>query len=197
MDRTDWWRHLDPVLTAPLPRSGSRSGRPGSPGPTRRAGVDCSTSDSTSDGWRFGHVVRGAVVPVAVAIGEYEAGYRRYLRDRPALVQFLATACGNVYDFDVDERPRRRLRAAAHRDEPLPGHLGASGHRRARRRPGLAGRHGHAGRGRPDARSGHRSRPTRCRGPAGSAAPICSRSATRCRPATHSTRRSCRSTTRP
>jgi hypothetical protein len=41
-------------------------------------------------------------VPVSVAILEYESSYRRFLRDRPALVRFLATVCGNVYDFDVD-----------------------------------------------------------------------------------------------
>jgi hypothetical protein len=53
------------------------------------------------DGWRYSHIVRGAAVPAAVAIVEYEASYRLYLRSNPALVDFLTTECGNVYDWDV------------------------------------------------------------------------------------------------
>ena len=51
-----------------------------------------------TDGWRISHVVRGEIVPRAVAILEYEEAYRRYLHDRPELVNFLVEACGNVYD---------------------------------------------------------------------------------------------------
>jgi hypothetical protein len=51
-------------------------------------------------GWRLSHVVRGQVVPFEVAILEYEESYRQYLNSTPALVQFLATRCGNVYDDD-------------------------------------------------------------------------------------------------
>ena len=117
-------------------------GSPGFAGPDE--GTLASTprrADSRSDGWRFGHVVRGAVVPVPVAIREYEASYRRYLRDRPALVQFLATACGNVYDFDV---------ANVHDDDYEQPHTEMNHYQdisvrrvdvRARRRPGLAGHH--------------------------------------------------------
>ncbi len=101
MDRTDWWRHLDPVLTAPLRETWIPVGSPGFAGPDKARWRRLLDERFTSDGWRFGHVVRGAIVPVSVAIREYEASYRRYLRDRPALVQFLASACGNVYDFDV------------------------------------------------------------------------------------------------
>jgi hypothetical protein len=54
-----------------------------------------------ADGWRYAHVVRGSVVPASVAILEYEESYRRFLRERPALVGFLAGECGNVYDWDV------------------------------------------------------------------------------------------------
>jgi hypothetical protein len=61
-----------------------------------------------ADGWRYAHVVRGRVVPVDVAILEYEEAYRQHLGAHPALVAFLATRCGNVYDtepsnvYDVD-----------------------------------------------------------------------------------------------
>ena len=51
-----------------------------------------------ADGWRISHVVRGKIVPRTVAIVEYEEAYRRYLHDRPELVNFLVEACGNVYD---------------------------------------------------------------------------------------------------
>lgn len=50
------------------------------------------------DGWRISHIVRGTIVPRSVAILEYEEAYRRYLRARPELVNFLVEACGNVYD---------------------------------------------------------------------------------------------------
>lgn len=53
-----------------------------------------------SDGWRWAHVLRGQVVPFAVAVGEYEHAYRCYLRARPALVEWLVGTCGNVYDSD-------------------------------------------------------------------------------------------------
>ena len=53
-----------------------------------------------ADGWRWAHVVRGRVVPFTAAIAEYEQAYRVYLRDRPALVEWLVTTCGNVYDFE-------------------------------------------------------------------------------------------------
>ena len=101
MDRTDWWRHLDPVLTAPLFETWIPVGSPGFAGADKAPWRRLLDERFTPDGWRFGHVVRGAIVPVSVAIRDYEASYRRYLRDRPALVRFLATACGNVYDFDV------------------------------------------------------------------------------------------------
>jgi len=52
-----------------------------------------------ADGWRYGHFVRGAIVPPAVAILEYEASYRHFLRARPHLVQYLVSECGNVYDW--------------------------------------------------------------------------------------------------
>ncbi|MBI4936429.1 MAG: hypothetical protein HY828_21330 [Actinobacteria bacterium] len=50
------------------------------------------------DGWHYSHVVRGQVVGFAEAIAEYEESYRRFLRDRPALVALLTIEAGNVYD---------------------------------------------------------------------------------------------------
>ena len=46
--------------------------------------------------------MRGRVVSFDVAIAEYEEAYRRFLRDRPALVRFLVETCGNVYDDRVE-----------------------------------------------------------------------------------------------
>jgi hypothetical protein len=101
MDRTDWWRRLEPELAAPLEEIWIPVGSPGYAGPAKRRWIDLLDQRFASDGWRFAHVVRGEIVPVSVAILEYEMSYRRYLHDRPALVRFLASACGNVYDFDV------------------------------------------------------------------------------------------------
>jgi hypothetical protein len=101
MDRTDWWHSLEPALARPLDDVWLPVGSPGFAGHEKRRWKTLLDERFTPDGWRFGHVVRGEVVPVSVAILEYETSYRRYLRDRPALVRFLATGCGNVYDFDV------------------------------------------------------------------------------------------------
>jgi hypothetical protein len=101
MDRTDWWRHLDPAVTAPLHEVWIPVGSPGFAGASKSRWRSLLDGRFGADGWRFGHIVRGEVVPVAIAILDYEASYRRYLLDRPALVRFLVTACGNVYDYDV------------------------------------------------------------------------------------------------
>ncbi len=101
MDRTDWWRDLGDGA-APLAEVWIPVGSPGFAGDAKhrwRARLD---DRFGADGWRLGHIVRGEVVPVATAINEYEASYRRYLRDRPALVRFLVETCGNVYDFAVE-----------------------------------------------------------------------------------------------
>jgi hypothetical protein len=101
MDRTDWWGGLDPALARPLGEIWLPVGSPGYAGPAKARWREVLDQRFTADGWRYAHVVRGDVVPVEVAILEYEASYRRYLRSRPALVRFLASVCGNVYDFDV------------------------------------------------------------------------------------------------
>jgi hypothetical protein len=102
MDRTDWWHRLEPGLARPLEEIWLPVGLPGFAGPEKRRWKTLLDERYTPTGWRFAHVVRGQIVPVSVAILEYESSYRRFLRDRPALVRFLATVCGNVYDFDVD-----------------------------------------------------------------------------------------------
>jgi hypothetical protein len=101
MDRTDWWRQLEPELAAPLEEVWIPVGTPGYAGPAKRRWQDLLDQRFAADGWRLAHIVRGEVVPVSAAILEYEMSYRRYLHGRPALVRFLATVCGNVYDFDV------------------------------------------------------------------------------------------------
>ena len=74
-------------------------GAPGFSGASKVARAAVLDARFGADGWRWAHVVRGRVVPFAAAIAEYEQAYRQYLRDRPALVDFLVTRCGNVYDF--------------------------------------------------------------------------------------------------
>jgi hypothetical protein len=76
-------------------------GVPGYSGPAKAARRATLDARFGADGWRYAHVVRGAVVPFAAAIAEYEEAYRRFLRDRPALVAFLVAECGNVYDHEV------------------------------------------------------------------------------------------------
>ena len=102
MDRTDWWRALDPGLTAPLGEVWIPVGSLGFSGDAKARRRSTLDDRFGVDGWRYAHVVRGEVVPPSVAILEYEASYRRYLRDRPALVRFLVTTCGNVYDYAVE-----------------------------------------------------------------------------------------------
>jgi hypothetical protein len=101
MDRSDWWTTLDPAATAALAGTWIPVGTPGFAGAAKRRWRDVLDERFGADGWRLGHVVRGSIVPFAVAILEYEAAYRAYLRARPGLVTFLVTTCGNVYDSEV------------------------------------------------------------------------------------------------
>jgi len=102
MDRTDWWQTVDPALAAPLSEVWIPVGAPGFSGDAKSRRRSALDERFGADGWRYAHVVRGEIVPASVAILEYEASYRRYLRDRPALVRFLVTTCGNVYDYAVE-----------------------------------------------------------------------------------------------
>lgn len=102
MDRSTWWTELPPDATRDLAEVWVPIGLPGFSGEAkhrRRAVLD---GRFGPDGWRVGHLVRGRIVPPAVAIVEYEEAYRRFLRDRPALVRFLVTTCGNVYDDRIE-----------------------------------------------------------------------------------------------
>ncbi len=75
-------------------------GTPGFSGESKNRRRELLDGKFGADGWRWSHIVRGRLVPFSVAILEYEESYRRYLRERPALVEFLAVECGNVYDYD-------------------------------------------------------------------------------------------------
>jgi hypothetical protein len=96
-----WWEALPEAEQAALAEIWIPVGSPGYAGPAKarwRATLD---ERFGADGWRMGHVVRGAIVPPSVAIAEYEASYRAFLRANPAIVDFLTTTCGNVYDDNV------------------------------------------------------------------------------------------------
>jgi hypothetical protein len=102
MDRDDWWTTLDPDAAAALAQTWIPVGLPGFAGDAKRRRAALLDERFGPDGWRLAHVVRGRIVPPSVAITEYEEAYRTYLRDRPALVRFLVTTCGNVYDDRVE-----------------------------------------------------------------------------------------------
>ncbi len=90
----------DPTSTELLAEVWIPVGTPGFSGAGKATRQTVLDARFGADGWRWAHVVRGRVVAFADAIAEYEQAYRVYLRDRPALVEFLVTRCGNVYDFD-------------------------------------------------------------------------------------------------
>jgi hypothetical protein len=102
MDRSDWWTTLMPDAAAALADTWIPVGLPGFAGDAKHRRQAVLDGRFGAGGWRLGHVVRGRIVPFEVAILEYEEAYRRYLRDRPALVRFLVETCGNVYDNEVD-----------------------------------------------------------------------------------------------
>ena len=130
------------------------------------------------------------------AILEYEASYRQYLRDRPALVRFSSSVRQRLRR-PGRERPRRRVRPAAHGAEPLPGHRRPPGDRGAGRRPRVAvGPRHAAGRGRPGRRRDGTDPPRAARPRVPGRAPA-ARSGSPTRRATRSARRSSRPTTPP
>jgi len=148
-----------------------------------------------ADGWRLSHVVRGAVVSRAEAIVEYEAAYRHFLHGQPALVRFLTTVCGNIYDDNVTN---------VHDTEYDQPHTAMNHYQDISVRRVIAELVGDpewpdvtdTDTAETDLLDLGRARRIGCRGRAGSVAASCSRSAIPCRPATASTRRSYRSTIR-
>lgn len=102
MDRSDWWTSLDAPARDALAATWIPVGVPGYAGESKHRWRALLDARFGPDGWRLAHVVRGRIVPFADAIVEYEAAYRAYLRDRPALVRFLVETCGNVYDDRVE-----------------------------------------------------------------------------------------------
>jgi hypothetical protein len=113
---TDWTSLLPSATAQRLSEMWIPVGLPGFSGAEKARWSALLNERFGADGWRIAHVVRGKIVPRAVAIVEYEESYRRYLRERPELVQFLVEACGNVYDdnptnvFDDDyEQPHTAM----------------------------------------------------------------------------------------
>jgi len=101
MADSERWRALEPAALGLLGRVWIPVGTPGYSGDAkarRKAALD---GRFGADGWRFAYVVRGSVVPFAAAIAEYEESYRRFIRARPDMVEFLVGQCGNVYDDNV------------------------------------------------------------------------------------------------
>ncbi len=118
MDRFDWWTTLDPSSAAALAETWIPAGVPGYAGEAKHRWQAALDDRFGSDGWRLAHVVRGRVVSFDVAIREYEEAYRRFLRERPALVRFLVETCGNVYD----DRVENVLDIAYHQPDTIQNH---------------------------------------------------------------------------
>ncbi len=102
MHPADWWTTLSPTAAADLADTWIVVGLPGFAGDAKHRRRELLDERFGADGWRLSHIVRGRVVPPSEAILEYEEAYRSFLRDRPALVRFLVTTCGNVYDWAVE-----------------------------------------------------------------------------------------------
>ena len=98
VNRDDWWQTLEPSELSDLAEVWFPVGQPGFAGLNKLAWRATLDERFGADGWRMAHIVRGVSVPPSVAILEYEAAYRAYLTAQPAMVRFLASACGNVYD---------------------------------------------------------------------------------------------------
>ena len=101
MDGSSWWTTLTPREAEGLADTWIPIGLPGFAGDTKHRRREVLDEQFGDDGWRISHIVRGRIVTPAEAIVEYEAAYRRFLRERPSLVRFLVTTCGNVYDDRV------------------------------------------------------------------------------------------------
>lgn len=77
-------------------------GLPGFSGDDKQRRSDLLDTRLGADGWRYGYIVRGELVDFDTAIAEYEEAYRVHLRRNPAMVEWLVSRCGNVYDHSVE-----------------------------------------------------------------------------------------------
>jgi hypothetical protein len=102
VDRSNWWRSLPAGAAVNLADVWIAVGLPGFAGDAKAERAARLDTRFGPDGWRLAHVVRGAVVPEREAIAEYEQSYRAFLTARRPLVAFLAEACGNVYDWALE-----------------------------------------------------------------------------------------------
>lgn len=104
----NWWQQIEPDPSALLGACWVPVGAPGHAGAQKMHWQRTLDERFGADGWRLSHYMRGRIVSKAEALREYEQSYRVYLHSRPALVEFLVTYCGNVYDDQVsnvfDER---------------------------------------------------------------------------------------------
>ena len=102
MNGSNWWTTLDTDAASDLAEVWIPVGLPGYAGEAKHRRRELLDERFGPDGWRLAHIVRGRLVPPSVAIVEYEEAYRQFLRERPALVRFLVTTCGNDYDDRVE-----------------------------------------------------------------------------------------------
>jgi hypothetical protein len=118
MNQANWWQEIEPASAALLAQLWVPVGAPGHAGPRKGAWQQQLDARYGADGWRLSHYVRGRIVTKPEALREYEQSYRLYLQSRPALVEFLVTVCGNVYDDRVsnvfDEHYEQPHTAANH-----------------------------------------------------------------------------------
>jgi hypothetical protein len=100
VNQDNWWQAIGPAASL-LAQVWTPVGSPGFAGHRKRAWQRQLDERFGPDGWRLSHYVRGRIVSKLEALREYEQSYRLYLQSRPALVEFLVTVCGNVYDDQV------------------------------------------------------------------------------------------------
>ncbi len=101
MDRNNWWQQLPTTTQALLAQIWIPVGSPGYAGPQKQSWQQLLDQRFGPGAWRMSHYVRGRIVAKQEALREYEQSYRLYLQRQPALVEFLVTTCGNVYDDQV------------------------------------------------------------------------------------------------
>lgn len=116
MDKHTWWEHLPSSLQVNLAHIWIPIGVPGHAGIKKVRRADFLNARFGSDGWRTSHYVRGRIVSMQEAIREYEQSYRIFLHANPAIVEFVTSVAGNIYDdnpsnvYDHDySQPHTRL----------------------------------------------------------------------------------------